>query len=229
MDEDLRKKYGKILVLYYFQRKRKSNKLRQNILRFLEVKLRSQQRRIVIYQALVRQYINIYHELNAIKTGKRRRSCRKYKRNEGWWNTVNVSYNEERFKQTLRVSRQTFNFILEKICLAVSKQDTGTGSIPADERLAIALYKHGRGDYNYTIGEMTGYAESTISYITKEVCREIVEVLWENGVTALFPKNEEEFRQALIDMEAEWQFKFAYAAIDGSHLPIKCPQEDQRK
>ena len=81
MDEDLRKKYGKILVLYYFQRKRKSYKLRQNILRFLEVKLRSQQRRIVIYQALVRQYINIYCELNAIKTGKRRRSCRKYKRN----------------------------------------------------------------------------------------------------------------------------------------------------
>ena len=95
MDEDLRKKCGKILVLYYFQRKRKSYKLRQNILRFLEVKLRSQQRRIVIYQALVRQYINIYRELNAIKTGKRRSSCRKYKRNEGWWNTVNVSITSE--------------------------------------------------------------------------------------------------------------------------------------
>ena len=24
-------------------------------------------------------------------------------------------------------------------------------------------------------------------------------------------------------MESEWQFKFAFAAIDGSHLPIKCP------
>ena len=43
------------------------------------------------------------------------------------------------------------------------------------------------------------------------------------NVTKRFPKCEEDFRQALIDMESEWQLKFAFAAIDGSHLPIKCP------
>ncbi|XP_057310528.1 uncharacterized protein LOC130648493 [Hydractinia symbiolongicarpus] len=70
---------------------------------------------------------------------------------------------------------------------------------------------------------MTGYAESTISCITKEVCQEIVEVLWQDNVTAMFLKNKGEFRQALIDMEAKWQFQFAFSAIDRSHLPIKCP------
>ena len=39
---------------------------------------------------------------------------------------------------------------------------------------------------------MTGYAESAIRYITKEVCQEIVKVLLENDVTALFPKKEEQ-------------------------------------
>ena len=55
-----------------------------------------------------------------------------------------------------------------------------------------------------------------------EVCQAIVEILWQESVAKLFPKREEDFRQALIDIESEWQFKFAFAAIDGSHLPIKC-------
>ena len=28
----------------------------------------------------------------------------------------------------------------------------------------------------------------------------------------------------MIDMESEWQFPFVFSAIDGSHLPIKCPK-----
>ena len=49
-----------------------------------------------------------------------------------------------------------------------------------------------------------------------EVCQAIVEI------------REEDFRQALIDIESEWQFKFAFAAIDGSHLPIKRPTSGTR-
>ena len=59
------------------------------------------------------------------------------------------------------------------------KEDAGVGSISPDKRLAITLYKLGRGDYNYTIGEMTGYAESTLSCLIKEVCQAIVKILWE--------------------------------------------------
>ena len=223
MDESLKKKYGKILMLFYLHRKRKSDRSRKNVLRLLEFKIRNQERLLVMFNDLIRQYMYIYNELNVHEPKRRIRSCRSYERNKGWWNIVNMSYSEERFKQTFRMSRRTFSFVLEKIRAAISKQNTGTGSIPVEERLAITLYKLGRGDYNYTVGEMAGYSESTISYITKEVCQHIVEVLWEECVTTLFPRNEAEFRQALIEMEAEWQFKFAFAAIDGSHLPIKCP------
>ena len=37
------------------------------------------------------------------------------------------------------------------------------------------------------------------------------------------PKSEEEFLLKVQEMESEWQFEYAFSAIDGSHLPIKCP------
>ena len=36
-------------------------------------------------------------------------------------------------------------------------------------------------------------------------------------------KTEKEFNDSLREMECEWQFKYSFSAIDGSHLPIKCP------
>ena len=48
-----------------------------------------------------------------------------------------------------------FHYILQKVGPAVLKEDTGIGSISLKEHLAITLYKLGRGDYNYTVGEMT--------------------------------------------------------------------------
>ena len=55
-------------------------------------------------------------------------------------------------------------FILQKVGPAILKEDAGVGLISPDERLAITLYKLRKGDYGYTIGEMTGYAESTTSF-----------------------------------------------------------------
>ena len=89
---------------------------------------------------------------------------------------------------------------MQKVGPAILKEDTGVGSLSRDERLAITLYKLGRRDYNYTIGE-TGYAESTVSCLIKEVRQAIVKILSEEIVTKLFSKREEDFRQALVDME----------------------------
>ena len=115
--------------------------------------------------------------------------------------------------EAFRISRNKFHYIFQKVSPAILKDNTGVCSISPDERLAITLSKLRREDYNYTIGEMTGHAESTVSCLIKEVCQAIAEILWEESVTKLFPKPEEDFRQALIDMESEWQFKFTFAAI----------------
>ena len=58
---------------------------------------------------------------------------------------------------------------MQKVGSAILEEDTGFGSFTPDERLAITLDKLGRGEYNYTNGEMTGYAELTMSCLIKEV------------------------------------------------------------
>ena len=55
-----------------------------------------------------------------------------------------------------------------------------------------------------------------------EVCKAIVEELWSEAVDRHFPKSDEDFKEKLLDVDAEWQFPYAFSGIDGSHLPIKC-------
>ena len=75
----------------------------------------------------------------------------------------------------------------------------------------------------YTVEEMAGLAESTVCKIVIEVCNAIIENLWADAVDRHFPKSVDDFRNKLQEMECEWQYKYAFAAIDGWHCPIKCP------
>jgi len=122
------------------------------------------------------------------------------------------------------MSRETFNYILEQVQEALTKKTLVEEPISPGFRLAITLYKLARGDYVYTIGEMCGLAKCTISVIVSETCTEIINSLWDDAVRKLFPKNEEDFTNVMAKFGEEWQFPYAYAAVDGSHLPIKCPK-----
>ena len=102
------------------------------------------------------------------------RSCRCFQRNLGWWNTVWNTYSEKRFKKTLRVSRGTFQFILNRIRHDLERDEVCEVPIPPDMRLAICLYLLGRGDYYFTIAEMSGVGVSTVAAITEDVCKAII-------------------------------------------------------
>ena len=113
------------------------------------------------------------------KNGRKKRLCRRFTRNRGWWDTVKNSYNEEIFKEMFRMSRGTFYYILGKIEPVIVKEHNVEAPIPPDMRLAIYIYKLTRGDYNYTIAEMAGVAKSTVCQIIIDVCKAIAEMLWE--------------------------------------------------
>ena len=55
----------------------------------------------------------------------------------------------------------------------------------------------------------------------------MVEELWSEAVDHHFPKSNEDFKEKLLDMDAEWQFSHTFSGIDGSHLLIKCPNGGQ--
>ena len=94
-------------------------------------------------------------------------------------------------------------------------------------RLAICLYRLGRGDYLYTIAEMAGLGVSTVCNIVQEVCQVLVDHLWSESVSCFMPKTREEFKKKMLDMEEFWQFPCCWAAIDGCHIPMKCPAGGQ--
>ncbi|XP_065067513.1 uncharacterized protein LOC135693062 [Rhopilema esculentum] len=155
------------------------------------------------------------------------RSCRRLPRNTGWWEKLWFTYDDKRFKQTLRVSRSTFEFILTRIRPQLERQTLTEEPISPELRLAICLYRLGRGDYLYSIGEMVGLARSTVTRIVNEVTQVIVFCLWEQFVSNNMPKTEDEFQSKISDMEELWQFPCSWAAVDGCHIPIKCPPGGQ--
>ena len=163
-------------------------------------------------------------KLKAIKQQERKpRSCRRFARNTGWWDMVRDTYDDKRFFETFRMSRTTFYFILNKIHNSLLKEFITEEPIPPECRLAITIYKLARGDYMYTIGEMCGIAESTVCSIVIETCQVIVNILWNDAVKKQFPSTENEFKKKMEEFGEEWQFPYAFAGVDGSHLPIKCP------
>ena len=151
------------------------------------------------------------------------RSCRRLPRNSGWWDRVWHIYSDERFKRTFRVSRKTFNFILSRIRNKLERETVSEDPISPELRLGLCLYRLGRGDYFYTIAELTGLGRSTVSTIVREVNEAIVSCMWDECVTAYMPKTHDDFTSKILDMEELWQFPFSWAAVDGCHIPIKCP------
>ena len=51
----------------------------------------------------------------------------------------------------------------------------------------------------------------------------LVNHLWKNCVSVHMPDSTEAFKEKILDMEELWQFPCCWAAIDGCHIPIKCP------
>ena len=152
------------------------------------------------------------------------RSCRRLQRNNGWFDHVWNTYSETRFKKTFRVSKATFNFILSRIEHDLQRDTIAEDPIPPAFGLAVCLYRLGRGDYfRCSIAEMTGLGNSRVCGIVSEVTKAIVNNLWSDQVTRRFPRNEEEFREKILDMEELRQFPCSWAAIDGCHIPLQCP------
>ena len=159
-------------------------------------------------------------------TVSRFRSCRRLARNHGWWENVWSSYSNRRFKNSFRVSKKTFAYILKHMGTDLEKNSLTEDPITPECRLATCLFRLGRGDYYHTISELTGLGTAII---TLEVSQALVKRLWDETVAINFPKTELEFKEKMALMDEEWQFPYAFGAVDGCHLPIQCPLGAQKQ
>ena len=132
------------------------------------------------------------------------RSCRGLKRNTGWLEKFCNNYSDARYQKTIRVTRETLNFILNRIAPLLVRQTVTEEPITSALRLTICLYRLGIGDHLYTISEMSRLGVSTVSSICQEVCQVLVDHLWNETVSTHMPQTEEEFKQKILDMEEFW-------------------------
>ena len=196
-----------------FKAKQRRKKLRSISLLIISMR----KKRLQILIALL-NVLQIYLQRREVH-----RSCRRLGRNNGWWEMVWNNYSDERFKKTFRVSKDTFTFILTHIRHELERHEVNEEPISPECRLGICLYRLARGDYYYTISEMSGLGVSTIQGIVSQVSQAIVENLWNDSVANLTPVSEEDYKQLMENMINMWQFPFCWGALDGCHIPIKCP------
>ena len=77
------------------------------------------------------------------------------------------------------MSRGTFQFILSRIRHVLQRDAVNEDPISPECRLAFCLDRLARGDYYYTISEMSGLGVSTVCTMVNEVTKATVENLWD--------------------------------------------------
>ena len=132
-------------------------------------------------------------------------------------------YSDKCFKENFRVTKATFLYILDAIKDDLTKQTVAENPVPPPVRLAVCLYRLGRGDYLHTIGELAGLGKSTVCGIVKEVSEAIVSRMWQKMVVCNMPKSLENLKETMTGFEEQWQFPCCFGAVDECHLPIKYP------
>ena len=159
-----KERYDNVVRLILLQKEFYFNylKKRQSVLMLILSAIK-RRKKLLILLGIVKIILNERNKKRGI------RSCRRFCRNTGWWELVWTQYDNKRFKETFRISRNTFKYILSEIRLNIEKQHTAEEPTSPEMRLAICLYKLSRGDYNYTISETTEVGESTVICIVNEV------------------------------------------------------------
>ena len=84
-------------------------------------------------------------------------------------------------------------YILNRIRHVLERDTVTEDPVSQGCRLALYIYRLGRGDYFYTIAEMAGLGVSTVCTIVDDVTQAIVNNLWSDRVTKHMPKTENDF------------------------------------
>ena len=116
-----------------------------------------------------------------------------------------------------------FYYIWNKIRDQTEKNVVTEVPILPGFRLAETIYKLSQSDFIYTIGEMCDLDKVTVCTIVSKTCTVIINTLWDDTVKWHFSTSEDDIRHCMGKFGEEWQFPYAFAAADGSHLPLKCP------
>lgn len=137
-----------------------------------------------------------------------------------FWTSVDF-FNEDEWKAQFRVSRHTFDYVLEQIGPAIKRRRTNY-RVPIEprRRLAIALLWFARaGDYR-TVAMMFGVGIATVCMIVRQVTSAILERLHQRYVSLPSERRLDDIVTAFKDR----CYPQCAGAIGKTHIPVAPPR-----
>lgn len=159
---------------------------------------------------------------------RRQRRAWLWPRNQFWFEgMLRGDYVEEWWNENFRMTRETFNEIVQFVGPDLEKQNTVMrDAISVERRLAIALWRLASGDTYRSTGLQFGIGRSTAFKITHEVCLLLTRL---TSRFIKFPDDEEACAQNISSFENRSYFPQVVGCIDGSHIPLKKVQKDKKR
>ena len=128
------------------------------------------------------------------------------------------------WKQNLRMTRDTLTILCNELRQHIQKQSTNMRSpVSVEEKVAVTVWKLATNVEYRTLASVFGLGRSTVGEIVLETCEVMTKTLLPRYV---YIPQDSRLREVVDGFEVRWGFPQVAGAIDGTHIPIVCPQEN---
>lgn len=147
----------------------------------------------------------------------------KYRSIEWWRGVVNGLYGDARWKENLRMSRDTFEMLCDEVRPLIERKTTSfREAVCVEARVAITIWRLATNVEYRTIAALFGIGISTVGEIVLDTFDAIANHLVPHYICV--PKDAA-FRDIVDGFLEIWGFPLTIRAIDGTHIPIIQPAE----
>ncbi|XP_065134336.1 uncharacterized protein [Paramisgurnus dabryanus] len=141
-----------------------------------------------------------------------------------FWDSVLNNFNEEMWKEHFRMSRESFEYVLQLVKPTLERKTTGWRKpLEPRLRLAVVLWWYATPSEYRTISCLFGVGISTVCMLVRQVTCALKTTLCKRFIC--LPQGQR--LQETIDGFVARGYKMCAGAIDGCHIPIIRPKEDQ--
>ncbi|XP_026056804.1 putative nuclease HARBI1 [Carassius auratus] len=141
-----------------------------------------------------------------------------------FWESVLNNFDEDMWTEHFRMSRDTFEYVLQLVRPSLLRKTTGWRKpLEPRLRLAVVLWWYATPSEYRTISCLFGLGISTVCMLVRQVTYALKATLFKRFIC--MPQGQR--LQKTIDGFVARGYKMCAGAIDGCHIPIIKPHEDQ--
>ena len=142
----------------------------------------------------------------------------------GWWEAVkNGLFGEDWWKENFRMTQDTFKMLCSYLHPHLVKKVTRfRNPVTVEQRIAVTIWRLATNVELRTISALFGLGQSTVGKIVNETCKAITTHLLNKFVR--IPEGQR-LDEDIEGFEHRRGFPQAVGAVDGTHIPIICPED----